>query len=151
MTKKGRLLLGSLLGAFGFIVFAGVFALLNTVYGPGDDFGKPYYTLGNDRVLLMNKDTNAASPIDLQGWSDKSATANYRWEMLETSTVSGSGATYLNLQTEHHSRYMTKAGNRLWELINCRHGNTNPKTTSAALSQYQNYLPYSYSGRRSYQ
>jgi hypothetical protein len=63
--------------------------------------------------------------------------------MLETSTVSGSGATYLNLQTEHHSRYMTKAGNRLWELINCRHGNTNPKTTSAALSEYQNYLPYS--------
>ena len=142
-TKKGRLLLGSLLGAFGFIVFAGVFALLNTVYGPGGDVGKPYYKLGNDRVLLMNRDDNPLSPVKVQGWSDKSSSADYRWEMLASSTVSGSGSTYVNLQQEHHSRYLTKAGNRLWELINCRHGNTNPKKTKDDFSQYQNYLPYS--------
>ena len=127
----------------------GTILLLKALLGAeSNDEGRPYYRLTDSagigrRVLLMNRDTNPACPVDRQGYSDTATTQNSYWERVETKSIS-----LYKLKDVYHSILWVKNatdGNpeRTWELINCRHGNTYPTSASAALATYQNYLPFS--------
>ena len=114
--------------------------------------GKPYTDIvgnGGDsgRVLLMNNHIgeDGHPDIDYQGWYDadnagakKSDTPTY-WHH---ENLAEPGVTTFNLQDGTESTLYTGDGRRLWHLVNCRHGNTFPTTTSAALASNQSYLPY---------
>lgn len=123
---------------------------------------QPYTKIGgtngnSGRVLLMNRDTNAQCPINYQGWDSKTKTQSTFWEFVNTD---GTSLPY-NLQTGTECKLWTKNyGERLWHLVDCRHGNTCPAgaarvkdvngntipSTSGAsvdLADTQNYLPYS--------
>ena len=95
------------------------------------------------RILLMNNDwsqTNAV--IRGQGWANTNATygaTTYTyWEHCKTNET----ATY-NAKSSYESILWSVDGastNKLWHLVNCRHGNTFPDDEN--LKQNQNYLPY---------
>lgn len=114
--------------------------------------GQPYSGIvgnGGDsgRILLMNNHIgeDGHPDIDYQGWYDadnagakKSGTPTY-WHH---ENLAEPGVTTFNLQDGTESTLYKGDGRRLWHLINCRHGNTFPTTTSAALASNQSYLPY---------
>ena len=123
---------------------------------------QPYTKIGgtngdSGRVLLMNRDTNEGCPIQNQGWDTKGKASSTFWEFINTD---GTGLPY-NLQTGTECKLWTKNyGERLWHLVDCRHGNTYPAGaarvkdvngkiipatagTSVDLLSTQNYLPYS--------
>ena len=94
------------------------------------------------RILLMNRDRNTACPIDRQGYNDRSASQVTYWELLNTD---GTDLPF-NLKEGTESILHKRGGDRLWHLIDCRHGNTYPKdetTAGAGLVDDQNYLPWS--------
>jgi len=126
---------------------------------------QPYTKIGgtngdSGRVLLMNRDTNTQCPINYQGWDSKTKTQSTFWEFVNTD---GTDLPY-NLQTGTECNLWTKNyGERLWHLVDCRHGNTYPvfasgvngvldvngnkipatATKTVELQPTQNYLPYS--------
>ena len=119
LSKKGRIAALAILG-FAFLSFAAI-VLVSEIFGFGEDEGKVYRKLEGDRVLLMNRDANTLNPILYQGYADTVNNRTFWWELLDKLDV----ALY-NLKNEHHSRLrMTgENGKILWELKNCRHGNT---------------------------
>ena len=107
---------------------------------------KPYSEIaGNNgdsgRVLLMNRDRNTICTIDYQGYSDTDSRRSTFWQI---SNADETGLPF-NLQSGTNSTLWTQYfGERLWNIENCRHGNTYPKdVTSGSLEPTQNYLPYS--------
>ena len=101
------------------------------------------------RVLLMNNDfSQGGSPvspsIDYQGYSDTDTTKPSYWQLVNTDapvspTVNSKNGTESILWSTDGV-----SSNKLWHLINCRHGNTFPRNNDVtALSSSQNYLPYS--------
>ena len=126
---------------------------------------KPYSKIGgtngdSGRILLMNRDTNTQCPINYQGFDSKNKTQTTFWDFANTD---GTGLPY-NLQTGTECSLWTKNyGERLWHLVDCRHGNTYPvfptgvngvldvngnkipanATKTVDLQLRQNYLPYS--------
>ena len=122
---------------------------------------QPYTDIGGNggdsgRVLLMNnhtKDPNAVD-VDYQGWYDadnteqidgkkafagKSDTVTF-WHHLNLTAPS---VTDYNLKHGTMSTLYTKNyGSRLWDLYNCRHGNTFPTRDKDSLNGTQNYLPW---------
>lgn len=111
-----------------------------------------YVSLGGTsggRVLLMNNDfSQGGSPvspsIDYQGYSDTDTTKPSYWQLVNTDapvspTVNSKNGTESILWSTDGV-----SSNKLWHLINCRHGNTFPRNNDVtALSSSQNYLPYS--------
>lgn len=111
-----------------------------------------YVSLGGTsggRVLLMNNDfsqggTQAAPSIDYQGYSDTNTAKPSYWQLVNTDapvtpTVNSKNGTESILWATDGV-----SSNKLWHLINCRHGNTFPRNNDVtALSSSQNYLPYS--------
>ena len=120
---------------------------------------KPYTKIGgtngnSGRMLLMNRDTNDKAPIDYQGYSDnsvKDTTTSTFWQHLNANEEVSDDAdghlkdSLFNLYVGTRSMLWTKNyGNKLWHLVDCRHGNTYPKgVASGSLEAVQNYLPYS--------
>ena len=107
---------------------------------------KPYTKIGgtngnSGRVLLMNRDTNTKCAIDYQGEDAKNSTSSTFWQYLNTD---GSSLLF-NLKTGTESILWTREyGDKLWHLVDCRHGNTYPTgVASGSLVGTQNYLPYS--------
>ena len=134
-SKRARIAALAILG-FAFLSFAAI-VLVSEIFGFGEDEGKVYRKLGGDRVLLMNRDGNSINSIRWQGYADTAVTREYWWEFLATSEVSLGN----KLKPPTHSRMHATGANGkiLWELKNCRHGNT---YTGSYLT-YQNYLPFS--------
>ena len=105
------------------------------------------------RVLLMNNDggDGARKPIDYQGWYDadasgaKKSTTSTFWQFLGTDDFVTDSA--YNLKTGTNCVLWTaNYGRRLWQLVNCRHGNTYEKGETKAtptMNDTQNYLPWS--------
>ena len=111
---------------------------------------KPYTKIGgtngnSGRVLLMNRDTNTKCAIDFQGIDANRDTYSTFWEFLNTDGSADGTALQFNLQDGTECILWTKGySDRLWHLVDCRHGNTYPKDiTSGSLVSAQNYLPYS--------
>ena len=126
---------------------------------------QPYTKIGgtngdSGRILLMNRDANTQCPINYQGFDSKNKTQNTFWDFANTD---GTDLPY-NLQTGTECSLWTKNyGERLWHLVDCRHGNTYPvfasgvngvldvngnkipatATKTVDLQATQNYLPYS--------
>ena len=124
---------------------------------------QPYTNIGgtngdSGRVLLMNRDKNSDCPIENQ--SDDITDSGYPtfWQFVNND---GSGLPY-NLRTGTETiLWKTQYSEKLWHLVNCRHGNTNPQgakgvkdvndnvipatytKTPTLLEGTQNYLPYS--------
>ena len=132
LSKKGRIAALAILG-FAFLSFAAI-VLVSEIFGFGEDEGKVYRKLEGDRVLLMNRDVNELCPISFQGYADTGSTYDFWWKLLETSEVSLGN----NLKPSVRSQLRTtgSAGKVLWELKNCRHGNT----YTGSFLDYQNYL-----------
>lgn len=106
------------------------------------------------RILLMNNHIGepGVTNVDYQGWYDadnaganKGDTPTY-WH--HENLVAPAVTTY-NLMNGTESKLYRADGAVLWHLVASRHGNTFPTSTSAALSETQNYLPWkaSYSRR----
>ncbi|MBQ5531611.1 MAG: hypothetical protein IIT98_06375, partial [Kiritimatiellae bacterium] len=103
------------------------------------------------RVLLMNNDANGVS---LQGHANTKQTtaaflgnpSNTYWEFLATNKIP-----QLNLKDETESMLRSVGGSnawdRLWHIVDCRHGNTYPINNNALLETGYNYLPYSSTSR----
>ena len=116
-----------------------------------DGEGSPYQTLGGDRVLLMNGDTKTEpkSPITRQGWADKTVTYDTYWTNYGTTGEDAAPGSTIGpmLQAGTHFELWTKnAGQKLWELLQCRQGNLFPNTNASGttgLEAIKNYLPYS--------
>ena len=111
--------------------------------------------MGNDRILLMNNDSNSQCPISLQSYYDTNTTQATYWthegDPAPTETVDGDRMSRYNLKDgTHHilwqrvDAYMNSAGevgvktNKLWELVNCRAGNIISSTSPVA----RNYIPW---------
>jgi len=99
------------------------------------------------RVLLMNNDaarTNAPA-VTYQGYVNTNTNNPTFWTTLAADSIS-----QLNLKggTEFMLRKNGQTGaERLWHLVNCRHGNTFPESNSTSLSEDQCYLPWSPTSR----
>ena len=99
------------------------------------------------RILLMNNDFSkggdAATPsISCQGYSDTNTEASVFWGFLDSE---GSSLSTMNIMAGKNSILWSvneSVTNKLWHLVDCRHGNTFP-AGAAGLSDNQNYLPYS--------
>ena len=103
------------------------------------------------RILLMNNDfsqgdgASATSPsIAYQGYSETNTEASVYWEFLDRD---GSSMSTMNIMDGKNSILWSVSDdksvtNKLWQLVNCRHGNTFP-AGGAGFSDNQNYLPYS--------
>lgn len=103
------------------------------------------------RILLMNNDfsqgdgASATSPsIAYQGYSETNTEDSVYWEFLDRD---GSSMSTMNIMDGKNSILWSVSDdksvtNKLWQLVNCRHGNTFP-AGGAGLSDNQNYLPYS--------
>ena len=111
---------------------------------------KPYTKIGgtngnSGRVLLMNRDTNTNCPIDFQAYSDTQQTRNTFWHLLNSDGASDGSTLRFNLSAGTESILWTQNfGEKLWHVIDCRHGNTYPAgVTAGSLDSDQNYLPYS--------
>ncbi|MGN0832123.1 MAG: hypothetical protein ACI4RD_00560 [Kiritimatiellia bacterium] len=114
---------------------------------PGDAGSYGYQTLGRERVLLMNVDNNAACPVTFESYAynQTASPPNRRkyeafWTFVETDTVSLYNLK-ANASTELHVANNGVAGERLWSLRNCRHGNT--YSSDAEFQKVSNYLPIS--------
>ena len=119
----------------------------NEIHGTPSEIGSyRYQTLGRERVLLMNDDANATCPIDFESYAynqkvPSSGRKNFKsfWTFVETDTVS-----LYNLQanpyTELHVSDNGNAGERLWSVMHCRHGNT--YSTDSKIREVSNYLPF---------
>ena len=124
-------------------VFTFVFAT-----DPEDIGTRGYRVLGSDRVLLMNRDDNSFCPIDYQGYSDTSTKNNTYWKHVKNSSAS-----MYNLEASYNSVLWQKdptggPAKPIWELINCRHGNTYPTiiTGDEPPLPYGNYMSQSPTG-----
>lgn len=99
--------------------------MLGALLGAGTD--RAYYKMGNDRVLLMNRDTNPLCTIEYQGYYDTDENAPSYW----VHTIDKSDNFLYNLQGSYKSVLWVKndktgARDQAWHLLNCRHGNTYP-------------------------
>ena len=134
-SKKARIVALAILG-FAIFSYAAII-LVSEIFGAGEDAGKVYRKLEGDRVLLMNGDTKtfADAPITRQGWGDTRSTYDTFW--TNVSGTAGSAAkpsidTLPMLQAGTHFQLWTKNwGSKLWEIQNCRMGNTFVNTTGS--------------------
>ena len=138
-SKKGKvaaMIVGAALFSFAAVI------LVTEIFGSSDTAGRPYYQLGADRVLLMNRDDNSICPIWFQGYSDTRKEGTNWWEFVETSTIN-----LYKLKAATHARLheMGANGKVIWEYIDCRHGNLSSVNNS--YQTYQNYLPFSGSSK----
>ncbi len=129
---------------------------------------QPYTKIGgtngdSGRVLLMNRDTNTKCPIQNQGYDIVAKGNSTFWEILDKDTIDN-----YNLQSGTSSiLWIKNYSDRLWHLVDCRHGNSYPKfgkinnknvdgvkdvngviipataKNPVDLDSIQNYLPYS--------
>ena len=107
---------------------------------------KPYTAIGgtngnSGRVLLMNRDTRKACAIENQGYDTKVTTRSTFWEFVKSTD----GSLPYNLKPEVESiLWTTSYGQKLWHLIDCRHGNTYPVDAKNlnSLDPTQNYIPF---------
>ena len=124
---------------------------------------QPYTNIGgtngdSGRILLMNRDRNSACPIENQSDDVTGKGRPTFWQFINKD---GSGLPY-NLRAGTETiLWKSQYSEKLWHLINCRHGNTNPQgakgvkdingnvipatytKTPELLDDKQNYLPYS--------
>lgn len=113
---------------------------VNAIAGTNGDSG---------RVLLMNDDNNALCKISNQGYNRTSPSTSTWWDFdaSEDDFVPASSVyKYLKTGYEFKLRKMGSAedkGEILWNLVNCRHGNTFRGTSLAAgVVDSENYLPW---------
>ena len=115
--------------------------------------------MGNDRVLLMNNDSNAQCPITLQSYYDTNTTQSTYWThdgapaVTEHVSVGGDYMDRYNMKDgTHHilwqriDNYTNLGGetgvssNKLWELVNCRAGSVAINNTLSSTTR--NYIPW---------
>ena len=131
---------------------AGAAAISIVIYqeihaNPTDKGTYGYQTLGRERVLLMNVDKNTVCPITYESYvynqdqmiSDRRGYATF-WTWVKKDTISLYNLK-VNSHTELHVSNNGVAGDRLWSLLDCRHGNTH--SSDAAIQKVSNYLPFS--------
>ena len=125
--------------------------------------GQPYTDIGGNggdsgRVLLMNDDANEICPIENQGDDSTAKSRSTFWQFLNND---GSALPYNLGKGTETILWKKQYSEKLWHLIDCRHGNTNPQEAAgvkdingnvipddysdspAQLIDQQNYLPYS--------
>ena len=91
-----------------------------------------YTQLGNDRVLLMNNDTNIWNEVSCQGYNDTNKTAETYW------VHSGESVSILMRPAKigrHHTLYRDAVA--LWHLSECRAG------SAVSLTASRNYISWS--------
>lgn len=107
----------------------------------------------NGRVLLMNDDTNALCRITNQGYQRSSPTTSTWWDFDVTGDTLPASSYYINLKKGYEFKLRTKGseqdkGEILWNLINCRHGNTfRDNNVIDGMVTTENYLPWSATSR----
>ena len=107
------------------------------------------------RVLLMNNDKGAGGDtslaVDYQGWWDRLdrdpslVSQSTFWEFIGTDDFVTDSLYNLKAGT-NCVLWTANRGRRLWQLVNCRHGNTYETgeiKTSPTMSDARNYLPWS--------
>ncbi|MCQ2391654.1 MAG: hypothetical protein MJ240_09550 [Kiritimatiellae bacterium] len=128
------------------------FVALGSGAALGTDQPYSFNKLGNDRVLLMNNDNNAACAVTLQGYNDTVPSKGYFWvhegDPAPTSGTLGN----MNLKDGTHHTYnqlvtRTNLGgatlystNVLWELVNCRAGSCVYAASSTTTPR--NWIPW---------
>ena len=93
------------------------------------------------RVLLMNADNNALGPVTNQGWCATDETGATFWRRIDDTAGVVSNNVLPGTRFELVRSEDSKV---LWQLENCRQGNT--FTTNSLMLKGQNYLPASHSG-----
>ena len=87
------------------------------------------------RVLLMNSDVTPGAEVYNQGYADNDPSYSTFWEHLDSVALEGPPA-LLCLSNETKSiLWTTNKSNRLWTLINCRHGNMFRKSNGSLNAQ----------------
>ena len=141
-SKKARIVALAILGVAIFSYAAII--LVSEIFGAGEDAGKVYHVMSHDRVLLLNADTNTKSPISWQGYNDTwYADDDVFWMHSDEAKPT----TYKYLQKGSHHQFWANINTKLWQLNNCRYGNTYTDTSNTRQT-YQNYLPFSSTARR---
>ncbi|MBR3922706.1 MAG: hypothetical protein IKJ45_06310, partial [Kiritimatiellae bacterium] len=141
-SKRARIAALAILG-FAFLSFAAI-VLVSEIFGFGEDEGKVYHVMSHDRVLLLNADTNTKSPISWQGYNDTwYADDDVFWVHSDEAKPT----VYKYLQKGSYHQFWADINTKLWQLNNCRYGNTYTDTSNTRQT-YQNYLPFSSTARR---
>ena len=108
----------------------------------------------NGRILLMNDDRNTSCPITNQGYNRSSPSYSTWWDFdASNDTFAPTSSDYKYLKKGYEFMLRTKGteqdkGEILWNLINCRHGNTFRNTSVATgVVDKENYLPWGATSR----
>ncbi len=116
---------------------------------PYDDFDAENNGLSG-RVLLMNRDTNEAAPVDYQGYNDSvnrnadNVNLPSFWEHVTFEDNTWSGGPCARLLESTESILWTRNYQKmLWHIVNARMGNTYPDKDTDALTTTYCYLPWS--------
>ncbi len=91
-----------------------------------------YTRLGNDRVLLMNNDTNIYNSVSCQGYNDTDQTKETYW----VHSTESPGFSF-NLGVGMFHTLFSSDGTALWQLDYCR-----ARSSIATASATRNYLPW---------
>ena len=104
------------------------------------------------RVLLMNDDLNEDCPVSNQGYSNTSMGNSTWWDFDATDdSFVPAASSYPNLRVgyQFYLRKMGGDGEILWNLVNCRQGNTyRDSSIETGTVGSENYLPWNPESRR---
>lgn len=87
------------------------------------------------RVLLMNTDVTPGAEVYNQGYADNDPSYSMFWEHLDSVALTGQPALFCLSNETKSILWATNKSNRLWTLINCRHGNMFRKSNGSLNAQ----------------